>query len=111
MEFFKRKPKKDLNITPQEMTESFLRGKNRGVRDPFVIDFLASIFAVARRKASLTVSELSKLSEISAEDLIDLESRQLNPAEAVNITEKLKNFLEVNEYEYKCATLDSTKKK
>lgn len=107
MEFFRRKPKKDLNITPEQMMESYSRGKERGII-PLKIDFLASIFSVARRKKGLTTEELSKVTGVNEADLIDLESRQLNPAEAVMVTEKLKEHLEIDEEHYRNAVLKST---
>lgn len=101
---FKRKPEKDLLISGNDMFLSMQRGISRGIKteDSMV---LPNFISKARKSKNLTIDELSQISNISSNDLIDLECRQLHLSEMVTLCESLKDKLEFDEKKYKLVLL------
>ncbi len=103
--FWEKKPKKNLNLTSSQIYDSSLRGQERGIREKDETAALSHLFAVARRKIKLSVSELSEKSGVSENDIIDLELRQFHRYQSAEVAEKLNGFLNIDEDKYRKSLL------
>lgn len=111
MEFFKRKPKKDLNITLEQMLGVAGRRKARGIEEDQTY-IISMSFRRARKKLNLTISEMASLSRENEESIIDLENNGFSLQEAVEISNKLRDVYGIDKKTYnKILLLQSTDNK
>lgn len=97
--FRKRNEKKDLLISASQLGESQDRGKERDVIEG-QYGSLSRLFSAARKSKSLTVEELSNMSGVDVDDIVDLECGSHRLIQAVKVAENLRGAIEVDERKY-----------
>lgn len=107
--FKKGKEKRNLMISAFQLGESQDRGKERGViEDQY--GTLSRLFSAARKSKSLTVEELSTLSGVSVDDIVDLECGSHRLVQAVRVAENLRETVEVDVRKYALVLLKVTRR-
>lgn len=98
------------DISTTEMSESIQRAAARGISTPPYVEF-ETLFRQHRVALSLTIEELSQMSSVCREDIIDLELANIYLPQAIEIGEKLKEVLKIDDKTFQKTILQSTIKK
>ncbi len=97
--FWKKKEEKNLMLSASQLRESQDRGKERDViEDQY--GSLSRLFSSARKSKSLTVEELSTLSGVGVDDIVDLECGSHRLPQAVRVAENLRETVDIDVRKY-----------
>lgn len=111
MEFFRRKPKKEFNLTIRQVLDLAGRRDARGI-DEDETYIISMSFRRARKKLNLTISEMASRSGENEELIIDLENNGFGLQEAVEISNRLRDVYGIDKKTYnKILLLQSTDNK
>jgi hypothetical protein len=100
----------DITISQEDLTHSLERSCQRGVHDTGY-DYLGVTFGARRLDKKITVDELSEITGVNREDIIDLELGGFYLREAVEVAAKLKDGLGIKQKDYNTILILTTKKK
>lgn len=97
--FWKKRVEKNLMLSASQLRESQDRGKERDVIEG-QYGSLSRLFSDARKSKSLTVEELSTLSGVDVDDIVDLECGMHRLPQAVRTAEELRGQVKIDEKKY-----------
>lgn len=99
MEFFRRKSKKDLNPTIEQLLDLANRRDRRGIEEDQTY-IISMSYRRARKKLNLTVAEMASRSGENEESIIDLENNGFSLQEAVEISNRLRDVYGIDKKTY-----------
>ncbi len=106
---FNKGVEKNLMLSASQLRESQDRGKERDViEDQY--GSLSLLFSAARKHKSLTVEELSNMSGVDINDIVDLECGMHRLPQAVRVAENLRETVEVDVRKYALVLLKVTRR-